>query len=315
MRKIVLLLVALFGMVGANAQNFTAKWEKPAPPKFTTAAPEDTIYMWNVGLGGFWANHQNGTGSPYWGTAASVNDTLGCKVIFTKNNPAGEDEGMSGEGVNRNTYLLVNYVTKFGKFMCCNADGWVWTDNNENYRFFDVTFKGEYITFEGNAAVNLEYSKATNVTEDIWTGNLIGAVVDGTDKMVRISSADAEFHTTWAAVSPAEYDAYMPGAKAKAELYMAATALRATIEKAVKENPGISLDAQVAVYNNTASTVAQLKAAEASVADAVVEYRKNQASPENPSDFTAKIVNPNFDNIDTTTGWSGDKWGAGGTKD
>ena len=81
MKKILLLICSIVMNLDVSAQNFTAKWEKyPGTPKFSNFAAESRYYMWNVGAKGFYINHQGKIESPYWGTAASVNDTIGAAL-------------------------------------------------------------------------------------------------------------------------------------------------------------------------------------------------------------------------------------------
>lgn len=85
--------------------------------------------------------------------------------------------------------------------------------------------------------------------------------------------------------------------------YEKAMELKAVIEAA--EADGIDVAAAVAVYNNLDATVAQLQAA----IDALQEARANNiaaGTADNPTDATALIANPNFDNA-SNAGWSGTK--------
>ncbi len=313
--RFLLLGAALLMSAGMSAQTFTATRTKAAPPTFSTWAAEDTLYLWNVGAGGFYVNHQNGTNSPYWGTRASINDTIGAKVIFTRTNPSeSEAEDFTVDGVLDNTYLLVSYVSKFSAYYCTYASAenpWsnVWTDNNTAaQRYWNVVADGDYIKIEGNSTMN-----GTNIEGGyVFEGKYMGILDGDADKVVYLYDTESEdaidpaatFYDQWAAVTPEAYEAYIAEALTLNPIYNAAASLRTAIEKAIAANPGLSLDEQVAVYNNTAATVEELEAAEASISQAIIDYVAGNATVDNPADFTSALTNPDFSTGDAT-GWNG----------
>lgn len=299
--------------VSAQAQTFTVEREMPAAPEFTTWAAEDTTYLYNVGGKGFWTNHQNGTSAPYYGTRASVNDTIGQLVVFTKTNPAGTEEKWDDDYCLDNTYLLVSYVTKFSGFYCTFANSWngIWTDNNsQQYRYFNVVKSGNYIKIERNAAMD-------NVDNGAASEGLYLGLDPNEEGIVNLDTAAAwGDNDLWAPVSREVYEAYMPAAKAKIALVSAASKLKAAIVAAIAANEGIDLSAQVAVYNNADATVAELNAAQASISQAIIDYQSGKATPENPIELTSALTNTSFDNGISTgdySGWSGTGFGRGGT--
>ncbi len=310
MKKTLLLIGSVVVSLSASAQNFTGKWERPAAPEFSDFEPETKYYMWNVGAQGFYINHQNGTSAPYYGTAASVNDTIGALVYFSKTNP---DANIveSWEPGTDNAYLLVSYVSKFKEDRCTFADGNVWTDNNTNgYRYFDVAVDGKTFTITPNPAM-IQFSVADAIPET-YEYNPLGVESSNTEKIVYISKTEGEWYTKWAFVSEEAYNNYIDNAKQQIKLCAAAEALRKTIEKAVKENPGIDLDAQVAVYNNPNSTFEELNAAKDVVKDVIVAFTASKATIDNPINYTSLIQNSTFDVIGNFDGWSAG-FGAGGT--
>jgi len=310
MKKSLLLLSSVVMSLGAFAQNFTATWERPAAPEFASFVTDSACYMWNVGAGGFYINHQGAAVAPYYGTAASVNDTIGALVKITRTNPNDKITEDFSEGT-ENSYLLVDYVTKFKEFRCSFADGWVWTDNNEQaYRFFDVNVTDKKFTITPNRTL---ISGAGANIADTWVDNPIGVKADDAEKMVRISATGEEWYTEWAFVSQETYASYIESAKNQLVLYSAATALRKTIEKAISENPGLNLDEQVAVYNNTNSTAEELNAAKEAIPAAIVAFTASKASIDNPVNYSTLITNSTFDTVGDFTGWSAG-FGAGGTK-
>lgn len=311
MKKTLLLIGSVVVSLSASAQNFTGKWERPAAPEFSDFEPETKYYMWNVGANGFYINHQKGTGEPYYGTAASVNDTIGALVYFSKTNP---DANIveSWEPGTDNTYLLVSYVSKFKEDRCTFADPdyRVWTDNNtKGYRYFDVAVNGKTFTITPNPTM-IQMVVAGELPTD-YAYNPLGVESTNVDKIVNTSHGEGEWYTQWALVSEEAYEAYVTPAKAQIKLCAAAEALRKTIENAVKEYPGIDLDTQVAVYNNTNSTFEELNAAKEAIKDVIVAFTASKATISNPINYTSLIQNSTFDVIGNFDGWSAG-FGAGG---
>lgn len=90
--------------------------------------------------------------------------------------------------------------------------------------------------------------------------------------------------------------------------------LKANIDAAKVECPGIDISAVEAVYQQTMKTNEELAAAQTQLDNLVIEYRIADASVENPADVSTKIVNRTFDTVGDFTGWS-PGFGAGGDKD
>lgn len=311
MLKRLLTLAALCCLVlGATAQDFTATWEKYPAPDFLGMPTEDqVIYLYNVDYHGFYINHQGTNTSPYWQTRCSVNDTVGTRVKFSRTNPdSSEEEEFDNEEAYDYTFLLLSYVTKFGAYYCTSVSAGddnypyyssTWTDNNtEAFRYFDVIDQGDS-TF--TLRLNTGMAGSAYSGEDLYFGCL-------SDGICYLNDGDyidlTDFQGIWAAVDSALYADYIAAAKPVNQLYAAATSLRNTLETAYASAPGIDLSEQLAVYNNTSSTVAELNAAEASISDAVVNYLEGQASLDNPADFTSSLTNPDFSTGDDT-GWEG----------
>lgn len=322
--KLLLLCAAAMMGIGAQAQNFTLQREKAAAPEFTTFAANDTIYLYNIGGGGFYTNHKGPRQSPYWQTRATANDTIGSKVIFTRTNPTSTldtDDDWSaakGEGlVLDNTYLLVSYCSYTQTYLCTFADGYtsVWTDNNSNsYRYFNVVQDGKYIKIERNLALDQTRASA-ELTGTNSEGKWLGTDAEGLVNLDTLGTG-VEYNVQWGCVSPAVYDAWIAANKETNKVYAAAESLKKAIQDAYTNNEGLTLPSQLAVYNNAASTVEELEAAEATIAQAIIDYRLSQASVSNPADVSSAIINGTFDNVQNNgdfSGWSGSGWGRGGT--
>lgn len=110
----------------------------------------------------------------------------------------------------------------------------------------------------------------------------------------------------------AELAIFTNAASTATELKNATTKLNSIIEarKALKKGiedakaSGFDTTEYEAVYNNGNATAAELTKALEDMNLALVEWGKGHATVENPSDMSAMIKNPNFDNA-SSTGWSG----------
>lgn len=313
--KLLLLCAAAMMGIGAQAQDFTLDRQLPAAPEFTSFAANDTIYLYNIGGGGFYTNHRGASSSPYWGTRATANDTIGSKVIFTRTNPTStldtqEDwTNATTEGlVLDNTYLLVSYVTSKGEYRCTFADGQasIWTDNNANaYRYFNVVQDGNYIKIERNLSLDQTRASA-ELTGTTSEGHWLGTDADGIVFLDTLGTG-VEYNVQWGCVTPTVYDAWMATNKEACKVYMASQSLKKAIQDAYTNNTGITLPEQLAVYNNASATVEELEAAEATIPQAIIDYRLSQASVENPADVSSAITNGTLDSWSSNTAknWSG----------
>ena len=316
--RILLLVTSLMVSVAAFAQ-----WTKPAPPKAATWEAETEFYLYNVEENAWFINHQ-GSGAPLWGTAATVNGTLGTTVMFTRSNPDAtwaQDEIDLGlwDSASDNTYLLVSYVTSKKANLCSFTDGWTWTDNNSNpNRFYNINLNGDgTFQIEGNNVLNT--LAGSTVDGDIWTGNPLGVAPNDGDRKVVVSSDKAVVTSiNWYCVTPEDYEAYIAVAQEQIAAYEAAGKLDAAIQDLLAEFPSADVAAQKAVYENyNVSTVEQLNQAIEEIGALYKQLLKEQAessaSVDNPKDMSSVIVNGTFDVIGDFNGWTGG-FGAGGVK-
>lgn len=319
--KLLLLCAAAMMGIGAQAQDFTLDRQLPAAPEFTSFAADDTLYLYNIGGGGFYTNYKGSHVSPYWGTRAITNDTIGSKVIFTRTNPTStldtqEDwTNATTEGlVLDNTYLLVSYVEPYGNafyFTFANGQSSVWTDGysatnpDHTYRYFNVVQDGNYIKIERNLSLDQTRAQA-ELTGTTSEGHWLGSDADGFICLDTLGTG-VEYNVQWGCVTPAVYDAWMATNKEACKVYMASKSLKKAIQDAYTNNTGITLPEQLAVYNNASATVEELEAAEATIPQAIIDYRLSQASVENPADVSSAITNGSFDSwsSNTATNWSG----------
>lgn len=345
MKKSLLLLgAALLMTASAMAQTYTNTRSKAAPPAFSDpnsynyAAAEggDTLYLWNVMYGGFYANHRDEAHRDSWPymTRASVNDTIGSKVIFTRINPAGgdtqaEDDAFFNE--NPDAYLLVSYVSKFGDYRCTFVDWFdgIWTDNNTtNNRYLVPFVAGNYLRIHPTGNIRNELP----ADWDTYNFCVRGADVDpwravffnlpeyeeqnpetGETTKIGIPTTE-EVGEDWAIISPTVYDVWVVESKEQNALYVLGNQLADVLNKAVADtDDGIRpmLDTQIQVLNDASATAEQLQQAIDAVPDVVVEYKASTVTPDNPANFTTKINNPDFAN-GNLGGWQGGNWARGG---
>lgn len=94
----------------------------------------------------------------------------------------------------------------------------------------------------------------------------------------------------------------LPAYNADLALYQASVPLKEQINEAKAR--GIDVTAQVAVYENMASTAEDFTAAIEAIKEKIAEYDAQNVDPKNPVDKTADITNPTYADNDGT-GWSG----------
>ena len=329
MMKRTLLFMSALLMVCASvsAQDFTATWTKAAAPDFLSSVPEaDTeFYLYNVGAGAFYTYHRGGSSSPYWGTRASVNDTVGSLVYFSQTHPLGDDYQHDFTEATTSYYLVSDLSgTYYATYVAALDDGdpsWdgIWVDDyGYTYVYFDVEDQGS-----GQFKLHLNCTAAgysTYESSDMYLGvadfsglgsgstiatqaNLVFIWVN--DTLTTLGASYSDFNDTWAAVDPDVYDAYIEEAGDQNKAYAAAASLKAAIEAAYEANEGIDLSDIIAVYNNTESTAEELEAAEDAISDAIVDYLKGQATADDPIEMTSALTNPDFSTGDDE-GWDYD---------
>lgn len=153
----------------------------------------------------------------------------------------------------------------------------------------------------------------TAITET-ETGDVLylGAKTGDDTRLYLLNKNEEGANIDWYAVSKPEYEAFMKERAPKVAAYNASLDLLAMLKAA--DAAGVpNLQEFEAVYNNEEATAEEIKAATLGVKNAINAYKASQASAQHPVDFSENIVNGTFDKIGDFTGWSGDKFGAGGT--
>lgn len=281
-----LLLTGCLSWVSAAA----LAWDKPAAPERQSLITDGVTeqYFYNVGSGMFFV------GANDYETRASLSETLGAKVKL--------------EQTEMCLFSIWNYVYKYNEFrkMFCDSQSYIWVDNNNgaNCNSWNV--------------VLLEDDKFLIINDNYFgeylgtTSNLI-AVDDTrlyfTTAETRLNAGGTDYDE-WYSVNEEEYNKYIEGIN----LYYTAAELKEEIDDAKAEYSTLDLSAEEAVYNNEESTIDQLKAAISSVISKMKEKAGENASLDNPVNFTKFIVNPSFEE-GNLSGWTVNTSGDTGAKE
>ena len=274
MKKSLLLLAALF----VSSMGF-AQWEKPAAPKATDMNPGDTLYLYNVEAGQFFAQGND------WGTRASVSYDSGNKVVF------GVEEGVDpSEGI----YIFGDVLTNGNvNSLDCSDFGGIWVDGAGRAGDGMWTYKkeGDYYTIAntnvptGNFGVAEIFEGQTGNTR-CWIYDAAQTYTyDNNGEDVTAPKFSGEFWDKWIFVAAADYEAVLPAL----QNYGAAMALKAALDKAKADYPAADFSSVEAVYNNTASVKKELQEAQAQIDPIIAEYKATLASFDNPADMTGLI--------------------------
>ncbi|MDE6000685.1 MAG: DUF5339 domain-containing protein [Bacteroidaceae bacterium] len=325
MKKALLLVASALMSAVSFAQSFTATWEKPTVTNFVEMADdgETTQYLYNVGAKGFLAGHND------WNTRASVaeyGDSIRMKAL---------EDG---------AYNLCCYpaaYTNKNKWLYVSASSWnaQWVDAGNNVSNTDYPgtsnwavekqANGSYkltntgVGEDGTKDADDKIVNPSTLTPGAW-GVCAAAVgeenntrcyfynaeykyvpeVDGEKMDPELAfPAGAPFWDEWQFVSVAEYEAY----KEKAAIYLAAENLKAQIESAMEK--GIEASAladEFEVYNNTSSSIEELKKAADAAYDKgrwveIAEYFGKIVEGEK-NDVSGVFTNPDFE-TGNVNGW------------
>lgn len=258
-----------------------AIWQKPQVAISDFAVAQE-CYLYNVGAARFYTE-----GNSY-GTQASIGET-GLKVKFVKNGYAVRITNYSNA---KNAWRTM-FVTTNGAMYVDGDDS---SDSNwELLPGNDKTFKLMM------SAPNTSYN------QENYPGAMMGLDLFEYDLQTRLAAllfVDEEpgeglYLTDWAVVSTADYNAYQTAVAT----YKTALQLKELLDEA--KAAGIDVSAELAVYENTASTQEELTEAIVSITNKLIEDELKDASRDNPLDLTDKfIMNPRYENNDNE-GWSG----------
>ena len=333
------------GALALSSLSAFAQWTLPEV-KGSDLVPGDTCYIYNKEAGAFLRGLGEG-GSPHWGSRAGVStEGVDPFVIY----PALKENVKAGTEVSNlydipwletwdnETYIIGGYAghitsKRWDEIWFGLMDfGTVWVDRqnnaNANVNFFwniEKNDKGTYyisISKKSTFLADVDlYGSLTTI--DPETGEVTAApVIVGGEKLgVDLANADlvacfegyndgAALAYEWIFVSKEDFEAIDFEGFSR---YYEAISLKNLIEESKAAYPSVDFSAAEAVYNNTASSLAELQAAKEAVKKAILDFQAGEATPDNPKDMTAAITNPTFDEIGKFDGWGGSGFGAGGT--
>lgn len=283
-KLLVLAALALFSNNAAKAVDGNV-WTKPVP-EFSSLVVGEVYYFYNTGSDLFF------TQGNAWGTQASVGKQ-GLKVRVEQ----------QSEGV----YILTDSVAtqKAWKMWWFVDDGiGMYVDyNNQPDYLWEITSMGDNVYRLSPSALN------PNVNNNTLFVGLDRTTDPSNTALAANLTADGGYFIDWKLMPEAVGAKFFP----ELEKYDAAMELKALLDEA--EANGLNVASQVAVYNNTGSTLEELNAAITEVKNIIADMSIEKASVENPADVTAKYINnPTFAG-DKLDGWSGDAFGSYGPKE
>ena len=296
MRFAKLLVLGSLLLLGSNAVKAVDDnvWAPPAAPtEFASMADGEIYYLYNVGSNLYF------TQGNAWGTQASV----GHKGLKVKIEPE-----VGAEGI----YHLTDY--------CESKSAWLWVffDNAENM-FVDYNGQANHLWEISSVGDNTYRFSPSAQNPDVNNNQLFLGLNRTSDPKTTVltanNAADGGAFIDWKLLSEAygesffseEYIAYC-------NVYEAAMNLKEELKKA--EEIGASVADQLAVYNNTSSTLEEVNAAIEAVKKAIqareeelVAENYDKATVDKPVDVTKMfITNPTFVG-NAYTGWSGTTFG------
>jgi len=170
------------------------------------------------------------------------------------------------------------------------ADGGaIWVDNStETYRYWTFTKASD-----GSYRITNEVMPEKFLG---WNGN------EGDTRLYFVEADAAGVGISWQFVNEESYNAYQEAWAIMKDQFEKAAELKIYLDQA--KEAGVNVNSWEAVYLNESATVEELESATAAVQKAINDNAAGDASVSNPSDMTASILNPTFENA-SYDGWKG----------
>ncbi len=294
--------VLLIASSGVGATVVDGVRQKPVPEKAAFQYGE-VLYLYNV------ASKQYYCGANDWETRASVSET-GWKVKVTKFvTDSTEWDGQTVivkdsvvNGSYKGKWLKAWFTTSQNEAKDSTwLDGGLYTDHNgQADTLWTISQLDGNIVRLGASPLNTDYDATRIASLPSFVG--VDLALDGggnTRLWAFLSPSVATNAIDWYFVTP---EAYAANQEALA-VFEVAQALKAQIDAA--KSRGIDVSAQVAVYENEASTIDELNAAIVAVKEAVAAYEESHVDVNSPVDKTADLlVNADYASANNT-GWEG----------
>ena len=253
--------VLVIAWTTANAELVNGVRQRPNVAKAEKFQVDAVYYLFNTKARLFFA------GANDWNTRASVAD-FGFKVQFI-NDPMETSPG---------AYEFKDSVEKHKEWrsVFANDANEIWTDNNtQTYRFWEVTEQPD-----GAYRISNNYL-AANVGEGAFEGTFMGWKGSDDTRLYFVDPAAEGVGVDWVFVTEETYNAWLAAWEPIKDVYNQAAELLTYIKSAKEKN--IDVAAEVAIYENEAATVDELKAAVTSVQNKINNALEGDASVEKPS--------------------------------
>ena len=262
-------------------------WQRPQLATSAFAAGQE-CYLYNIAAQRFYTE-----GNSY-GTQASVGDEgLKCKFV-----QSGEVYKLTNYSKAKNAWRTLFITTNGAMFVDAESATECWWKVEPTFNSQLSTLNSFKLMMSApNKTYNQENYPGAMMGLDLFEGeyrtNLAALLMDAEEP------GEGLYLTDWAVATPDAYNQYLTDVAT----YKAALQLKELIDEA--KAAGMDVAEEEAVYNNTASTLAEIQAAIASVTAKLLEDDLAGASRENPIDVTDKfITNPRYENNDNE-GWKG----------
>ena len=267
MKKGLLFLASLLVSVASFAQ-----WTSP----ITAADGEEVVvgekyFLYNLEAGGFLA------GANDWQTRASISTTAADTVII--------------EEAAESAYRISVYAQRDNmgwRYMSCNSWDGMWIDGTLNSDSYPGTEEWKLSKAEGSNVYTISNGHVSGSTFGISglvdgvAGNTRCFMLGATDAAGKLTGTQA---SQWVFIPTETFDAKV----ADVAVFNAAFVLKETLDAAKEKYPELNFSAPEGVYNNTASTVEELAAAQAQVADIINDYLATLATFDEPFDLSESI--------------------------
>lgn len=256
-------------------------WQRPQLATSGIVAGQE-CYLYNVDAQRFYTEGNS------HGTQASVGDE-GLKCKFVQN---GEVMKLTNYSLSQKAWRTMFITTNGAMYVDAESNSECWWKIADNG---DGTFK--MMMAAPNKTYNQENYPGAMMGLDLFEGEyrtaLAAILMDAEEP------GEGLYLTNWAVATTDAYNQYLTDVAT----YKAALQLKELIDEALAASQDVT--AEDAVYNNTASTLAEIQAAIASITEKLLEDELSRASRENPLDVTDKFVtNPRYENNDNE-GWKG----------
>ena len=295
-----LLLVSACMMLTASSALAAATWVNPKDTPVTPVFDGSSTYLlYNPDVKGFIVAGND------WSTHACLakEDSIPVGYYFRFTTVNGSDETVIAED---------SCLSKSGAWMKMFNDGAA--DNTYMDHGSQSPKEKTYWTFskiEGTDYYHIEnVNFKNNNTDKAYYLGVDQSLTPGSTGAysLYLLPAGGDGFTRWYFVSGASMQAYEYSFK-----------LAESLTEILETYPDINVDDEMAVYNNTSSTLAQLQAAVNSLKKKIVQYEaqiaEQTATFKDPVILTKFIENSTFDVIGDFHGWSGTAFAAGGSKD